>query len=721
MTIEMEHFPAKNPNPLLNVAKYGTVLYSNEAGEPLLNEWGVGVGEKLPSNIVDIVQRVISQNSSERMEAKVGERMYLIAFQPLPEEERVNIYGFDISNQKKLEEKFYESDRSYHLLFENMLDGLAYCRMLYDDCGYPVDFIYLDTNRAFEKFTGLKKVKGKKATELFPGIKESHRELFDIYGRVALTGQPERFEIEFKPLEMWFLISVYSMDREYFVVVFNNITERKRTEAAIKKSQFILAKSQEMAKVGNWAWNVQTGEMNGSDENYRIYGYEPGDVLPGKDWAMVRTYPGDRALLADFIHSVKQDGMHKSVDYRIIRPDGDIRYVTTIADKIVRDKAGEVKWIYGITQDITERKRAEEALRVSETCQKVAEAIEIERQRLYNVLETLPVMICLLKSDYQVVFANRSYREKFGDSCDRHCYESRFGRTQPCEFCESYDVFKTGQKNNCKVTIPDGSVIDTYNLPFTDFDGTPMILKMDVDITGRKEAEEVLAKIELARQREIHHRIKNNLQVISSLLDLQVEQFNNRGYIKDSEVIEAFKESQNRVVSMALIHEELHKGEGLETLNFSSYIEDLADNLLLTYRLGNKNINLNTDLDQDVFLDMDNAVPLGIIINELVSNSLKYAFPDKNDGKIRIKLHREEDNNNSFILSVSDNGIGIPKNIEIEELNSLGLQLVTTLVDQLDAELELKRNNGTEFIIRFNVPESNQKSTESLLQLVDND
>ncbi|HEY3363432.1 MAG TPA: sensor histidine kinase, partial [Methanosarcina sp.] len=122
------------------------------------------------------------------------------------------------------------------------------------------------------------------------------------------------------------------------------------------------------------------------------------------------------------------------------------------------------------------------------------------------------------------------------------------------------------------------------------------------------------------------------------------------------------------------------------------------------------------------FLDMDNAVPLGIIINELVSNSLKYAFSDKNDGKIRIKLHREEDSNNSFILRVSDNGVGIPENIEIEELNSLGLQLVTTLVDQLDGELELKRNNGTEFIIRFNVPESNNpKSTESLLQLVDND
>jgi PAS domain S-box-containing protein len=847
MTIEMKHFPTKNLNPLLSVTKYGTILYSNEAGEPLLNEWGVGVGEKLPLSILDIVQRVISQNCSERIETKIGKKVYLVVFQPLPEEERVDIYGFDINNQKELEEKLYESNKIYHLLFENMLDGLSYCRILYDDCGYPVDFIYLDTNRAFEQLTGLREVNGKRATELFPGIKESHQELFDIFRRVVLTGKPERFDLEFKPLRMWFSISVYSVDREHFVVVFNNITERKRTEAAIKKSRFILAKSQEMAHVGNWAWNVQTGEMNGSDENYRIYGYEPGDISSDKDWAMARTHPDDRELLADFFHMVKQDGMHKSVDYRIIRLDGNTRYVTTVADKIVMDKAGKVKWIYGITQDITERKkieealresekkfrtlfenasvaifiadivtgeildcnqnaekligrshseiiglhqtqlhpadkaqyfskmfanhlydtvtknyeaevqnsdgrvipvlinatplkinnrnvmigfflditerkRTEEALRENEMCQKVTEAVEVERQRLYNVLETLPVMICLLKPDYQVVFANRSYREKFGESCGLHCYESRFGRTQPCEFCESYKVFKTGQKYNCKVTIPDGSVIDTYNLPFTDYDGTPMILKMDIDITKRKEAEETLAKIELARQKEIHHRIKNNLQVILSLLNLQVEQFNNREYIKKSEVLEAFKESKNRVISMALIHEELHKGEGFESLNFSSYIEDLADNLLLTYKLGNKNINLKTDLDQNVFLDMDNAVPLGIIVNELVSNSFKYAFPEKNDGEIKIKLRRKESNNNSFILMVSDNGVGIPENIDIEDLDSLGLQLVSTLVDQLNGELELKRNNGTEFTIRFTIPKSNNpKSVESLLQLTNND
>ncbi len=152
-------------------------------------------------------------------------------------------------------------------------------------------------------------------------------------------------------------------------------------------------------------------------------------------------------------------------------------------------------------------------------------------------------------------------------------------------------------------------------------------------MTERKETEKFLENIETARKKEIHHRIKNNLQVISSLLDLQAEKFNNRGCIEDSEIFEAFKESQDRVISMALIHEELYKGGGPDTLNFSSYVKELTKNLFQTYRLGNASTSLNMDLEENIFLDMDTAVPLGIIINELVSNSLKYAFADRDKGE----------------------------------------------------------------------------------------
>jgi two-component sensor histidine kinase len=167
---------------------------------------------------------------------------------------------------------------------------------------------------------------------------------------------------------------------------------------------------------------------------------------------------------------------------------------------------------------------------------------------------------------------------------------------------------------------------------------------------------------------------------------------------------------------MALIHEESYKGEEFETLDFSTYIREWVENLFPTYRLSSKNIHLYVDLKENTFLDMDTAVSLGIIVNELVSNSLKHAFSGKDKGKIYIKLRREEDGklinsreeskcdgfkSTSFILKVSDDVVGIPKNIDLENPNSLGMQLVTTLVDQLDGKLELKSNNETEFTIKL--------------------
>jgi two-component sensor histidine kinase len=249
------------------------------------------------------------------------------------------------------------------------------------------------------------------------------------------------------------------------------------------------------------------------------------------------------------------------------------------------------------------------------------------------------------------------------------------------------------------------------------------------DITERKKAEEALAKIEIVRKQEIHHIIKNNLQVISSMLDLQAETFRDQECIKDSEVLKAFRESQNRVISMALIHEELYKGrgfkgegfdgEGFETLNFSQYIEKLAANLFLTNRLENTDVSLNMDLEENLFFDMDTAVPLGMIVNELVSNSLKHAFPGRDKGETRIKLSREDREESAlFTLTISDNGVGIPENLDIEDLDSLGLQLVTSLVDQLDGKLELKRDNGTEFIIRFAVIEKSNPASVPAPQLI---
>jgi two-component sensor histidine kinase len=213
------------------------------------------------------------------------------------------------------------------------------------------------------------------------------------------------------------------------------------------------------------------------------------------------------------------------------------------------------------------------------------------------------------------------------------------------------------------------------------------------------------------RIKEIHHRIKNNLQVISSLLSLEAERFSGE------KMLEAFKESQNRVASMALIHEELYKGDKFDTLDFADYLRKLVQDLFRSYSLGNKNISLRLDLEH-IYLGMDTAIPLGIIVNELVSNSLKHAFPPRTNGEVQISLYVKENftskleatgvdpeclkiNSFQYILAVADNGKGIPEDVDLESTDFLGLQLVNILVEQIDGCLGIRRDKGTKFTIFF--------------------
>jgi len=198
-------------------------------------------------------------------------------------------------------------------------------------------------------------------------------------------------------------------------------------------------------------------------------------------------------------------------------------------------------------------------------------------------------------------------------------------------------------------------------------------------------------QIEQIRKKEIHHRIKNNLQVISSLLDLESDKF------QDPLIIEAFRNSQSRVISMALVHEELYRSEDMESIDFSDYIIKLVNDLSRSYIIDNRKINIRTHID-NVFLDMDVAIPLGMIVNELVSNSFKHAFRPEDTGDILIDLSCDGKN---FTLVICDNGKGFPEDVNFRETESLGLQLVTTLVDQIDGTIGLEKNDGTRFTITF--------------------
>ena len=215
------------------------------------------------------------------------------------------------------------------------------------------------------------------------------------------------------------------------------------------------------------------------------------------------------------------------------------------------------------------------------------------------------------------------------------------------------------------------------------------------DVTEQLKAEEFLKNSLVEKEillREIHHRVKNNLQTISSLLDLQAES------ITEEKILEAFRSSQNRIKSMALIHERLYKAEDLSKIKAEEYIEKLIDYLEDTYTSPTWDIEIITDINK-LFLNLDVAIPCGLIINELVSNSIKYAFPDNRKGKIKISLQPDESKN--LILTISDNGRGIPLEMLAQDSQTLGLQLVKLLVKQLNGKMEIDGTNGTSIKIIF--------------------
>ncbi|MGH2575342.1 MAG: histidine kinase dimerization/phosphoacceptor domain -containing protein, partial [Ignavibacteria bacterium] len=192
--------------------------------------------------------------------------------------------------------------------------------------------------------------------------------------------------------------------------------------------------------------------------------------------------------------------------------------------------------------------------------------------------------------------------------------------------------------------------------------------------------------------KEIHHRVKNNLQIISSLLNFQSK------YIKDKDSMQMFKESQNRVKSIALIHEKLYQTRDLSRIDFDKYIKSLTSHLQTTFGRKSDQISIKTKAE-NIFMSADTALPCGLIINELITNSLKYAFPDNKKGEIYIELMYH--NNNKYTLIVKDNGIGFPKGIDFQNTESLGMKLVLGLIRQLDATIELDNDNGTQFKIEF--------------------
>lgn len=345
--------------------------------------------------------------------------------------------------------------------------------------------------------------------------------------------------------------------------------------------------------------------------------------------------------------------------------------------------------IFGSGRDLTEQKRMENALKDSE-----------EKYRL--MVENQTDMVVKFDHEGKILFASPSYCEVLGRT------EEKIIGSNFLPLVHQEDQEKTHRAldklhnppyvvflEHRLLTMHGWRWISWADKAIMDDEGTlEAFVGVGRDITERKLAEDRIMKSLKEKElllREVHHRVKNNLQIISTLLSLQSSQSD------DQNVINLYRESQNRIMSIALIHENLYQSEDLTNINFKNYVKSLIEDLFHSFGVDSKNIKINIEI-KDVIMSIETAIPCGLIINELISNTLKHAFP-RGEGKIDLEL--SEKDKGKYLLKIKDDGKPFPDEFEIENTDTLGMKLISKLVNQLDGELKMHRETK-EFLIDFN-------------------
>jgi PAS domain S-box-containing protein len=360
-----------------------------------------------------------------------------------------------------------------------------------------------------------------------------------------------------------------------------------------------------------------------------------------------------------------------------------------------------------VQKELDRRKEAEGKL--SESNRGLREALrELEQSQdmLQLIIESIPVRVFWKDEDLRYLGCNALFARDAGFSHPQELLgkdDFAMGWRDQAEIYRADDriVIESRQPKLHIVepqTTPLGATIwlSTSKVPLVKPDGKILgILGVYEDITLRRQDEEKLKASLRERDvmlREIHHRVKNNIQIISSLLRLQSRR------IRDKQALEALGESQNRIKSMALIHEKLYQSQDFTRIDFADYISKMIIHLFAIYKVDAGRIRYRVEAE-NINLDINGAIPCGLIINELVTNALKHAFPEEREGELIIRMRR--DGEDRYTLTVKDSGIGLPKGFDFDRKDTLGFQIVNDLVNQLDGTIEVSCVGGTEIVVRF--------------------
>ncbi|MEW6492646.1 MAG: two-component regulator propeller domain-containing protein [Cyanobacteriota bacterium] len=395
-----------------------------------------------------------------------------------------------------------------------------------------------------------------------------------------------------------------------------------------------------------------------------------------EDLPLIRALQGERQTIDDLeIHQ-----SHKSIPVEALGTP-------------IYDEQGNIIYAIVAFQDITLRKQAEAER------QEYIEALQQANEQLQAVLDTVPGYVSWINAEGYYLGVNRCLADNFNLSPDAFIGQKLGFLVQNSQGVEFISQFLDSSEQTASkvVDVFSQETPRKYLITIQKYRHNTAAVWVGIDITERVLAEEALRTSLREKEillQEVHHRVKNNLQIICSLLDLQSQK------LSDAKTLEVFRESYNRVRSMALIHEKLYQSTSLEQINFAEYAETLIHYLLQSYKVDADLIKIKVNVEP-VCINIDTAIPCGLIINELMSNALKYAFPNQTGGLIELNFNF--DNHQKYILSVKDNGIGFYQDFNFEKSTTLGLQLVNVLAQQLDGNIELVQNQGVEFKIKFEV------------------
>jgi len=594
----------------------------------------------------------------------------------------------DVSSRKEARAALRESERKFRAITDNLDIGI------FRTSAGPNGRV-LEANPALATMFGFahkEELVGTPVKELYVDL--DHRKA--VVAQLRTQGVVKRVEVPFRKRDgsrIWCALTAVAVRDQrgrirFYDGMVEDITARKLAELSLRESEGRLRQVTEQVQA--WVWEIDaTGHYTYSSPVVQhLLGYAPEELLGTKHWGEL-LHPSKRI---EYERSLLRLMESRAPIREFVAPfqhkDGHLVWLSRNAAPVF-DKGGTFLGYQGADIDVTERHQQEEKIRQ-------------HRTYLQALIEHNPLAIVGMDREGKITLCNSAFERLFqyeraevmGRSVDEVLAPpEQLGEAQELTRRmlageRIHVVAKRSRKDQVEVDV------EVYGVPVM-VQGTHYgAFAMYHDITQRKRAEEELVSSLREKEvllKEIHHRVKNNMQVISSLLSLQ------SSYISDPRVLAIFNDSQNRVKSMALIHEKLYQSKNLARVDFGEYTRSLISHLFDSYGVDPERISTEVQSD-GVDLAIDTGRSCGLIVNELVSNALKHAFPGGRKGRVTVGLERA---NGTCILRVSDDGVGFPAHVDFRNTESLGLQLVNTLTEQLEGNIELSCNGGTTFTISF--------------------